>query len=56
MPFSPWPRPKKYFAVLVGVESWGDGNQIHPGIGQLDELFQFLAAINDTGVEGDRRF
>jgi len=31
-------------------------NQIHAGSGQLGELFQIVAAINDAGVEEGRGF
>jgi len=37
--------------VAVGVEGRVNVNQIHAGIGQLGELFQIVAAINDAGVE-----
>jgi hypothetical protein len=37
--------------VAVGVEGRVNVNQIHAGIGQFGELFQIVAAINDTGVE-----
>src|SRR5665213_1867275 len=37
--------------VAVGVEGRVNVNQIHAGVGQLGELFQIVAAINDTGVE-----
>src|ERR1035441_8332088 len=37
--------------VAVGVEGRVNVNQIHAGVGQLGELFQIVAAINDAGVE-----
>jgi len=37
--------------VAVGVEGRVNVNQIHAGSGQLGELFQIVAAINDAGVE-----
>jgi len=37
--------------VAVGVEGWVNVNQIHAGVGQLGELFQIVAAIDDAGVE-----
>src|ERR1035441_8819073 len=40
--------------VAVGVEGRVNVNQIHTGIGQLGELFQIVAAINDAGVEEGR--
>jgi hypothetical protein len=36
-----WLRPRRRVYV----------NQIHTGVGQLGELFQIIAAINDAGVE-----
>jgi len=39
------------FVVAVGVEGRVNVNQIHAGIGQLGELFQIVAAVNDAGVE-----
>ena len=39
------------FVVAVGVEGRVNVNQIHAGVGQLGELFQIVAAINDAGVE-----
>src|ERR1017187_4399852 len=40
--------------VAVGVEGRVNVNQIHAGIGQLGELFQIVAAVNDAGVEEGR--
>ena len=37
--------------VAVGVEGRVYVNQIHAGVGQLGELFQIVAAVNDAGVE-----
>ena len=37
--------------VAVGVEGRVNVNQIHAGGGQLGELFQIVAAIDDAGVE-----
>ena len=37
--------------IAVGVEGRVNVNQIHAGIGQLGELFQIVAAIDDAGVE-----
>jgi len=42
--------------VAVGVEGRVNVNQIHAGVGQLGELFQIVAAINDAGVEEGGRF
>ena len=39
------------FVVAVGVERRVNVDQIHAGVGQLGELFQIVAAINDAGVE-----
>src|ERR1019366_8747253 len=44
------------FVVAVGVEGRVNVNQIHAGGGQLGELFQIVAAINDAGVEEGGRF
>ena len=41
-----WLRPRRRVYV----------NQIHTGVGQLGELFQIIAAINDAGVEEGRGF
>src|SRR5665213_430615 len=43
--------PPEDLVVAVGVEGRVYVNQIHAGIGQLGELFQIIAAINDAGVE-----
>src|ERR1035438_6960384 len=40
--------------VAVGVEGRVNVNQIHAGVGQLGELFQIVAAVNDAGVEEGR--
>ena len=37
--------------VAVGVEGRVNVNQIHAGIGQLGELFQIVAAVDDARVE-----
>jgi len=42
------------FVVAVGVERRVNVNQIHAGVGQLGELFQIVAVINDAGVEEGR--
>jgi len=39
------------FVVAVGVERRIDVDQINAGIGQLGELFEIVAAIDDAGVE-----
>ena len=41
----------KDLVVAVGVEGRVNVNEVHAGVGQLGELFQIVAAINDTGVE-----
>jgi len=41
----------KDLVVAVGVEGRVNVDQIHAGVGQLGELFQIVAAINDAGVE-----
>ncbi len=41
----------EHFVVAVGIEGRVNVDQIHAGIGQLGELFQIVAAINDAGVE-----
>ena len=41
----------KDLVVAVGVEGRVNVNQVHAGVGQLGELFQIVAAINDAGVE-----
>jgi len=41
----------KDFVVAVGFEGRVNVNQIYAGVGQLGELFQVVAAINDAGVE-----
>ena len=46
----------KDFVVAVGVEGRVNVNQIHAGVGQLGELFQIVAAVNDAGVEEGGRF
>jgi hypothetical protein len=47
--------PEDYI-VAVGVEGRVNVNQIHAGIGQLGEMLQMVAAINDAGVEEGRGF
>src|ERR1035437_6303854 len=44
-------RAPKDFVVAVGVEGRINVNQIHAGVGQLGELFQIVAAVDDAGVE-----
>ncbi len=39
------------FVVAVGVEGRVYVNEVNAGVGQLGELFQIVAAINDAGVE-----
>jgi hypothetical protein len=39
------------FVVAVGVEGRVNVNEVNAGVGQLGELFQIVAAINDAGVE-----
>ena len=46
----------KDFVVAVGVEGRVNVNQIHIGVGQLGELFQIVATVNDAGVEEGRGF
>ena len=43
--------PPKDLVVAVGVERRVNVDQIHAGVGQLGELFQIVAAINDAGVQ-----
>ena len=38
------------FVVAVGIERRVNVNQIHAGVGQLLELVQIVAAVNDTRV------
>src|SRR5882724_2846593 len=42
----------KDFVVAVGIEGRVNVNEVNAGVGQLGELFQIVAAINDAGVEG----
>ena len=44
------------FVVAVGVERRIDVDQVDAGIGQLGELFEVVAAVDDAGVEQGRRF
>jgi hypothetical protein len=59
----------KDFVVAVGVEGRAfaalmwlrlrrrvNVNEINAGVGQLGELFQIVAAVNDASVEQGKRF
>ena len=37
--------------VAVGVEGRVNVNEVHAGVGQLGELFQIVAAVDNAGVE-----
>jgi hypothetical protein len=39
------------FVITIAGEGWIDVDQINAGIGQLGELFEIVAAIDDAGVE-----
>ena len=43
------------FVVAIGVERRIDVDQINAGIGQLGELFEIVAAVDDARVEQGRR-
>ena len=44
----------KDLVVAVGVERRVNIGEVNAGVGQLFELFQIIAAINDAGVEEGR--
>jgi hypothetical protein len=44
------------FVIAIAVERRIDVDQIHAMVGQLGELFEVVAAIDDAGVEQCRRF
>ena len=39
------------FVVAVGIEGWVNVDQIDAGIGEMAELFEVVAAVDDAGVE-----
>jgi hypothetical protein len=43
--------PAWSLVVAVGVERRVNANEVLAGVGQLGELFQIVATMNDAGVE-----